>query len=87
MARFGRVVTAMVTPFHKDGSLNLDGARRLAKWLQDNGNDGLVVAGTTGESPVLTDVERLSLFEAVIGLSPFQLLLERARMTRRIPFK
>jgi len=67
MARFGRVVTAMVTPFHKDGSLNLDGARRLAKWLQDNGNDGLVVAGTTGESPVLTDTERLELFEAVIG--------------------
>ena len=67
MARFGRVVTAMVTPFHKDGSLNLDGARRLAKWLQENGNDGLVVAGTTGESPVLTDVECLSLFEVVIG--------------------
>ena len=57
----------MVTPFHRDGSLNLDGARRLAKWLQDNGNDGLVVAGTTGESPVLTDDERLSLFEAVIS--------------------
>jgi len=65
MARFGRVVTAMVTPFNSDGSLNLDGARRLAKWLQDNGNDGLVVAGTTGESPVLTDDERLSLFAAV----------------------
>ena len=65
MARFGRVVTAMVTPFNNDGSLNLDGARRLAKWLQDNGNDGLVVAGTTGESPVLTDDERLSLFAAV----------------------
>ena len=56
----------MVTPFHADGSLNLDGARRLAKWLQDNGNDGLVIAGTTGESPVLTDDERLSLFSAVI---------------------
>jgi 4-hydroxy-tetrahydrodipicolinate synthase len=55
----------MVTPFNNDGSLNLDGARRLAKWLQDNGNDGLVVAGTTGESPVLTDDERLSLFAAV----------------------
>jgi 4-hydroxy-tetrahydrodipicolinate synthase len=66
MARFGRVVTAMVTPFHADGSLNLDGARTLAKWLQDNGNDGLVIAGTTGESPVLTDDERLSLFAAVI---------------------
>ena len=56
----------MVTPFHADGSLNLDGARRLAKWLQDNGNDGLVIAGTTGESPVLTDDERLSLFSSVI---------------------
>jgi 4-hydroxy-tetrahydrodipicolinate synthase len=56
----------MVTPFDKNGALNLDGARRLAKWLQDNGNDGLVIAGTTGESPVLTDDERLSLFAAVI---------------------
>ena len=86
MARFGRVVTAMVTPFHKDGSLNLDGARRLAKWLQDNGNDGLVVAGTTGESPVLTDGERRVCSKLLSVLSPFQLLPERARMTRRIPF-
>ena len=66
MPRFGRVLTAMVTPFHKDGSLNLDGAKRLARWLQDNGNDGLVIAGTTGESSVLTDDERLSLFAAVV---------------------
>ena len=66
MPRFGRVLTAMVTPFHADGSLNLDGAKRLARWLQDNGNDGLVVAGTTGESSVLTDDERLSLFAAVV---------------------
>ena len=66
MPRFGQVVTAMVTPFHKDGSLNLDGAKRLARWLQDNGNDGLVIAGTTGEAPVLTDDERLSLFKAVV---------------------
>lgn len=65
MPRFGRVLTAMVTPFSPDGSLNLDGARRLARWLQDNGNDGLVVAGTTGEAPVLTDDERLSLIAAV----------------------
>jgi 4-hydroxy-tetrahydrodipicolinate synthase len=56
----------MVTPFHHDGALNLDGARRLARWLQDNGNDGLVVAGTTGEAPVLTDEERLSLIAAVV---------------------
>jgi len=66
MARFGRVVTAMVTPFAADGSLDLDGARRLARWLQDQGNEGLVVAGTTGEAPVLTDDERLSLFAAVV---------------------
>ena len=66
MARFGQVLTAMITPFDHDGRLDLDEARRLARWLQDNGNDGLVVAGTTGESPVLTDDERLSLFAAVI---------------------
>lgn len=66
MARFGRVITAMVTPFDADGALDLDGVRRLARWLQDNGNDGLVVAGTTGEAPVLTDTERLDLFAAVV---------------------
>jgi 4-hydroxy-tetrahydrodipicolinate synthase len=65
MARFGHVLTAMVTPFDGDGNLDLDGARKLARWLQDHGNDGLVVAGTTGEAPVLTDDERLSLFAAV----------------------
>ena len=86
MARFGRVVTAMVTPFNNDGSLNLDGARRLAKWLQDNGNDGLVVAGTTGESPVLTDYERLSLFAAVTGQSLSPSLLARAPTTPRIRY-
>lgn len=66
MARFGRVLTAMITPFDEQGALDLDEARRLARWLQDNGNDGLVVTGTTGESPVLTDDERLSLYAAVI---------------------
>jgi 4-hydroxy-tetrahydrodipicolinate synthase len=66
MGRFGRVLTAMVTPFDDNGDLDLDVARRLARHLQDEGNDGLVVAGTTGEAPVLTDDERLSLFSAVI---------------------
>jgi len=64
--RFGTVLTAMVTPFDTDGRLDLDAARTLARWLQDNGNDGLVLAGTTGEAPVLTDDERLALFAAVI---------------------
>jgi 4-hydroxy-tetrahydrodipicolinate synthase len=66
MGRFGRVLTAMVTPFDDNGDLDLDVARRLARHLQDEGNDGLVLAGTTGEAPVLTDGERLSLFSAVI---------------------
>jgi 4-hydroxy-tetrahydrodipicolinate synthase len=66
MPRFGRVLTAMVTPFDANGALDLDVARQLARYLQDHGNDGLVLAGTTGEAPVLTDDERLSLFAAVI---------------------
>ncbi len=66
MPRFGQVLTAMVTPFDKNGELNLDGVRRLAKWLQDNGNDGLVVGGTTGEASTLTDDEKLALFAATV---------------------
>jgi 4-hydroxy-tetrahydrodipicolinate synthase len=66
MGRFGRVLSAMVTPFTDDGALDLDTARVLARHLQDNGNNGLVVAGTTGEAPVLTDDERLSLVAAVV---------------------
>ena len=66
MPRFGRVLSAMVTPFDENGALDLDAVKQVARYLQDNGNDGLVVAGTTGEAPVLTDDERLSLFAAVI---------------------
>ena len=67
MALFGQVLTAMITPFDADGALDLDEAVRLAKWLQDQGNDGLVVSGTTGESSTLTDQEKLDLWKAVIG--------------------
>ncbi len=63
--RFGRLVTAMVTPFDHDGALDLDAARDLSRWLCANGSDGLVVAGTTGEGPVLSDTEKLDLFAAV----------------------
>jgi 4-hydroxy-tetrahydrodipicolinate synthase len=63
--RFGRVLTAMVTPFHDDGSLDLDGAATLARWLVRHGNDGLVIAGTTGEAPTLTDDEKVELWTAV----------------------
>jgi len=65
MARFGAVLTAMVTPFTADGELDGARAAELARWLVDRGNDGLVLAGTTGESPVLTDDERTELWRVV----------------------
>ena len=65
MARFGSVVTAMITPFDKSEALDLAGVRTLARWLVDQGNQGLVIAGTTGESPTLTHEEQAELFSAV----------------------
>jgi 4-hydroxy-tetrahydrodipicolinate synthase len=65
-APFGRVLTAMVTPFTADGALDLDGAQTLATHLVDNGNDGLVISGTTGESPTTSDEEKDALLRAVI---------------------
>jgi 4-hydroxy-tetrahydrodipicolinate synthase len=64
-ARFGKVLTAMVTPFSDGGDLDLDGAAALARWLVAQGNDGLVLAGTTGEAPTLTDDEKVALWRAV----------------------
>ena len=64
-ARFGRVITAMVTPFDDRGDLDLDAAAELAHWLVENGSEGLVLAGTTGESPTLTESEELVLFRKV----------------------
>jgi 4-hydroxy-tetrahydrodipicolinate synthase len=55
----------MITPFHDDGSLDLPGAQALARWLVANGSDGLVINGTTGESPTLTTSETLEMFAAV----------------------
>jgi 4-hydroxy-tetrahydrodipicolinate synthase len=65
-APFGRVLTAMVTPFTADGALDLDGAQRLAVHLVDAGNDGLVLNGTTGESPTTSDTEKDELVRAVV---------------------
>jgi 4-hydroxy-tetrahydrodipicolinate synthase len=62
---WGAVMSAMVTPFTADGALDIDAAIRLARWLADNGNDGLVVAATTGEASTLTDDERCDLIRAV----------------------
>ncbi|KJY41600.1 dihydrodipicolinate synthase [Streptomyces sp. NRRL B-1568] len=63
---FGRVLTAMVTPFTTEGALDLEGAQRLAVHLVDSGNDGLVVNGTTGESPTTSDAEKAQLIRAVV---------------------
>jgi len=64
-ARFGKVLSAMVTPFDDDGALDVDGAATLARWLVDHGHDGLVLAGTTGEAPTLSDDEKVELWQAV----------------------
>ena len=66
MPHFGRILSAMVTPFDAAGAVDLDVARQLARHLVAEGNDGLVVCGTTGESPTLSDDEKLSLFAAVV---------------------
>jgi 4-hydroxy-tetrahydrodipicolinate synthase len=64
---FGRLVSAMVTPFTADGSLDADGAARLATWLVDaQGHDGLVISGTGGESPTTTDAEKETLLRVVV---------------------
>jgi 4-hydroxy-tetrahydrodipicolinate synthase len=63
--RWGRVLTAMVTPFDREGRLDLDAARRLARWLAERGNDGLVLCATTGEAPTLSDAEKRDLIRAV----------------------
>ncbi len=63
--RFGRLITAMVTPFDEAGALDIDAAVELARWLAAHGSDGLVLSGSTGESSVLTDEEKLDLWRAV----------------------
>jgi 4-hydroxy-tetrahydrodipicolinate synthase len=73
---FGRVVTAMVSPKRSDGSLDLDAAQRVAQHLIDHGHDGIVVNGTTGESPTTTDAEKVDLIRAVV-----EVVGDRARVT------
>jgi 4-hydroxy-tetrahydrodipicolinate synthase len=65
MSMFAGVITAMVTPFGEDGGVDLPGCRRLARHLLENGSDGLVLSGTTGESPTLDDDEKLAILGAV----------------------
>jgi 4-hydroxy-tetrahydrodipicolinate synthase len=69
-SQFGRLLTAMVTPFDAaNGSLDLGQAKRLANALLDSGTQGLVVCGTTGESPALSNHEKLSLLEATVEVA------------------
>jgi len=65
MARFGSLITAMVTPFDRDGRVDLEGAAALAAWLVEQGNDGLVLTGSTGEGSVLGDDEQVEVWRAV----------------------
>lgn len=64
--RMGDLLTAMVTPFDRDGKVDLAEAQALASWLVDNGSDGLVITGSTGESPTLNDEEKVSLYRCVV---------------------
>ncbi len=65
--RLGELLTAMVTPFAGDGSVNHEAARRMARHLVESGSDGVVVCGTTGEGPTVSDREKLDLLEAVVS--------------------
>src|SRR5215467_15299937 len=65
MAEIGRLLTAMVTPFDEDGSVSYETAQRLARHLCDDGSDGVIIAGTTGESPTLSDDEKVELVRQV----------------------
>jgi 4-hydroxy-tetrahydrodipicolinate synthase len=70
MAEIGRLLTAMVTPFNEDGSVNYGAAQELARRLCDDGSDGVAVAGTTGESPTLSDTEKIELVRQVRAAIP-----------------
>ncbi|WP_277287972.1 4-hydroxy-tetrahydrodipicolinate synthase [Veillonella montpellierensis] len=66
MKTFGRVITAMITPFCQDGTVDFEGSVQLANYLLDHGSDGLVVCGTTGESPTISDEDKLLLFQRIV---------------------
>ena len=66
MIEFGKVLTAMVTPFDQQGEVDYQAAKNLAIRLVENGLDGLVISGTTGESPTLSTEEKLTLFSTVV---------------------
>src|SRR6476661_7615309 len=82
---FGRVLTAMVTPLADDGTIDLAGAQELAAHLVDRGaHDGLVIAGTTGESPTITDAEQRAVLVAGAGTNDTAHSIEKARDAERL---
>lgn len=66
---FGKLLTAMVTPFSTDGKIEFEQTTKLIEYLLDNGTEGLIVAGTTGESPTLTNEEKIQLFKHVVNVA------------------
>src|SRR5919198_2402717 len=70
MKEIGRLLTGMVTPFKADGKVDYEGAAALAQMLVNDGSDGVVVSGTTGESPSLSDAEKIELVKAVKDAIP-----------------
>jgi 4-hydroxy-tetrahydrodipicolinate synthase len=68
LVSFGKIVTAMVTPFDRKGNIDFDKTTQLIQYLLENGTDSLVVAGTTGESPTLTTEEKVALFRHVVSV-------------------
>ena len=65
-AKFGRVITAMITPFLEDGSVDYEGAAALAKHLVAHGSEGILVGGTTGEGATMTTEEKLKLYKTIV---------------------
>ena len=66
MKKFGHLITAMITPFRQDGSVDYEGAAVLARYLADHGSDGILVGGTTGEGATMSADEKLKLYETVV---------------------
>ena len=79
--KFGRVMTAMITPFDKEGEVSYERMAELSKYLIENGSDSLLVTGTTGESPTLTTDEKLKLFETVKRIA----VEEGEKLGKKIP--
>jgi len=66
IAKFGRVITAMITPFKENGDVNYEGASSLSKYLVNHGSEGILVGGTTGEGATMSSEEKLKLYKMIV---------------------